>query len=286
MVQSKWIDKVVKVSRVNERIMLVKLLIGDDLVNVLSLYAPQVGKTEEEKDCFWDEVCDVLNQIPVSEKIIVAGDLNGHVGRDRSGYERIHGGYSVGARNMEGERILEVAEAMNMIICNSWFQKSENQSITYVSGETRSTVDYILTRVEDKLSVRNVKVIASEACVTQHRLLMADFDVGKANTNTKTKYEPRLKVWKLREEKGKKEFETKLLQMSIGEENVDSKWQNMKDALIKVAKETSGMTRGPPRHTETWWWNEEIAEVVAQKRKAYLLWRKSKSEEDKVRYKN
>jgi hypothetical protein len=58
---------------------------------------------------------------------------------------------------------------------------------------------------------------------------MADFDVvGKANTNTKTKYEPRLKVWKLREEKDKKEFETKLLQVIIGDENVDSKWQNMK----------------------------------------------------------
>ena len=27
-----------------------------------------------------------------------------------------------------------------------------------------------------------------------------------------------------------------------------------------------GMTKGPRRHKETWWWNEEVAEAVREKK--------------------
>ena len=27
-----------------------------------------------------------------------------------------------------------------------------------------------------------------------------------------------------------------------------------------------GMTKGPRRHKETWWWNEEVAEAVSDKK--------------------
>ena len=29
-----------------------------------------------------------------NEKVIVAGDLNGHIGEERDGYEAVHGGYN------------------------------------------------------------------------------------------------------------------------------------------------------------------------------------------------
>ena len=42
------------------------------------------------------------------------------------------------------------------------------------------------------------------------------------------------------------------------------------------------MTKGPPRHKETWWWNRDVEKVVATKRKVcHKAWRKSKSAEDK-----
>ena len=47
-----WIDSVVNVVRVNERIMYVKLVIGKQIVNIVSAYAPQVGLSAEEKDNF------------------------------------------------------------------------------------------------------------------------------------------------------------------------------------------------------------------------------------------
>ena len=37
------------------------------------------------------------------EKLVLAGDLNGHVGESRVGFERLHGGFSVGERNEGGD---------------------------------------------------------------------------------------------------------------------------------------------------------------------------------------
>ena len=51
-IADRWIDSVVDVDRVNERIMYVKLVIGKQIVNSVSAYAPQVGLSAEEKNVF------------------------------------------------------------------------------------------------------------------------------------------------------------------------------------------------------------------------------------------
>jgi len=77
----RWIDRIVDVKRVNERIMCLKVLIGDKLVTCICAYAPQTGKSADEKDSFWDQMISVTESIPASELIVVGGDLNGYVSR-------------------------------------------------------------------------------------------------------------------------------------------------------------------------------------------------------------
>ena len=40
-----------------------------------------------------------MQGIPVEKKILIGGDLNGHVGNSSSGYENVHGRYGFGVRN-------------------------------------------------------------------------------------------------------------------------------------------------------------------------------------------
>ena len=40
------------------------------------------------------------------------------------------------------------------------------------------------------------------------------------------------------------------------------------------------MTKGPPRHKETWWWNRDVEEVVVKRKVCHKAWRKSKSAEN------
>ena len=78
-IAERWIDSVVNVVRVNERITYAKLVIGKQIVNIVSAYAPQLGLSAEEKDDFWDS-------------IFIGREMNGHVGRDADGYGGVHGG--------------------------------------------------------------------------------------------------------------------------------------------------------------------------------------------------
>ena len=61
-------------------------MIGKQIVNIVSAYAPQVGLSAEEKDDFWDSFIIVLSGIPKQESIFIGSDMNGHVGRDADGY--------------------------------------------------------------------------------------------------------------------------------------------------------------------------------------------------------
>ena len=49
-------DSLVRVSRTNDRVMSVKLGIGETVVNVICAYAPQVGCEVEEKETFWRQM--------------------------------------------------------------------------------------------------------------------------------------------------------------------------------------------------------------------------------------
>ena len=37
------------------------------------------------------------------------------------------------------------------------------------------------------------------------------------------------------------------------------------------------------RHSETWWWNSEVGEVITKKRRLYKIYKKSKKEPDKMK---
>ena len=47
--------------------------------------------------------------------------------------------------------------------------------------------------------------------------------------------------------------------------DVNKTWENARDGLLKAAREACGWTKGPPRHVETWWWNEEVGNKVNEK---------------------
>ena len=50
---------------------------------------------------------------------------------------------------------------------------------------------------------------------------------------------------------------------------VNDHWLQMKGIMMETAQDICGMAKGPPRHKETWWWNEEVAEAVRNKKIKY-----------------
>jgi exonuclease III len=78
-------NEVVAVRRQGDRIIMIKLLFGDLVLNVISAYAPQVGLSDDVKRRFWEDLEDMVRRVSNSEKLFIGGDLNGYVDTVRRG---------------------------------------------------------------------------------------------------------------------------------------------------------------------------------------------------------
>ena len=285
LLAEKWVDKVFKVERFTDRIMLLKLIIGKAVLTFIALYAPQVGLPEADKVQFYDQLQAICTTIPPAEVLICLGDWNGHVGAAAGGYDNVHGGHGYGERNTEGARILEFATANDLLVGNTWFIKRDSHLVTYRSGDFRTQIDYVLYPKHYRKAVTNVKVIPGEECASQHQLLVCDLRVQPPPPK-KRKFAPRLRTWKLRDPATVSRLH-EVFRLKIGSAvqhskspSVETAWSNLKTPLLEAVTEVCGISRTHQWKNETWWWNEHVESAIAEKRacfKAYNALRKQGS---------
>ena len=288
LLAEKWVEKVLQVERISDRLLLLKMIVGTDIVNILSAYVPQVGLSDDLKTAFYELMLTTLSKISNTELLLLNGDFNGHVGVDSQCFEGIHGGFGFGERNNEGRRLLDFAAAHGLAICNTFFRKQLSHLVTYESGDSRSQIDFILTRQNKLKFVKDCKVFPGEECVPQHKLLVCDMYL-KPGLNSGRKFVPKPRIWKLKDpeviEAFEDAFSTKLNSITLNPDNVESAWSCLKTALLESTKESCGLTKkGTWRH-ETWWWNEEVDELIKVKRKLWKAWKNGESKENYIRAK-
>ena len=78
------------------------------------------------------------------------------------------------------------------------------------------------------------------------------------------------------------EFHTKIedrLNQAVANDtdNPDMVWGIPRNCLIDVSDEVCGKTKGGQLHRQTWWWNDEVAEAVKEKRRLYIIFDKPKN---------
>ena len=173
LVASELADRIIRVERVNDRVIADDLVIGERIVKVVSCYAPQAGRSQIEKEEFWRQVEGVIMNTDINQEVNVGGDMNGHVGQVANGFHEAHGNFGYGTRNA-GERILEFAEAMGYVVTSTVFKKRQSHLVTYESGGNKTAVDMILIKREHKKRIMNTKVIPGEECVHGHHLVVMD----------------------------------------------------------------------------------------------------------------
>jgi exonuclease III len=279
-------ETLVQVTRRSERMMSVKLGMGKSILTVISAYAPQSGCEEEEKDKFWRELEEEFNTIPGNEKAIIGGDLNGHVGTDRRGLERWHGGWGYGEKNAEGQRILEFMIAQDMALINTYFKKEENKLVTYSSGGRSSQIDFIACRRRDLKEIQDCAVINGEEVASQHRLVLLKMKIRTERKGRESRVR-KIKWWRLNEPEARNQFKEKVMEDWVDAENVQDWWTANSNVIRKAGEEILGRTSGKkaPADKETWWWNEEVQNIVKKKKVLRKEWDRTGNQDDKEKYK-
>ena len=275
-VHKKWIENVSEVNRVSERIIMLKLAFEGNILCVLSCYAPQSGLTVEEKTKFYDDLLAISARIEGNCVLFPCGDFNGHIGTNAAGYDGVHGGYGFGDRNMDGERLLEFAESLDLVICNSLFKKRKSHLVTYSSGGAQTQSDYILTRLKDHKLLKDAKAVHSEECVSQHRLLICSTVIRFLKKAEKV-FTPKVRLWKLKDNEVKQAFEKHVAENAVSlsnSQNVEDIWNILKSNLLESAKNVCGMTKKGNWRKETWWWDDSVENAIKEKRFKWKSWKK------------
>ncbi|KAK3568688.1 hypothetical protein QTP86_013448 [Hemibagrus guttatus] len=129
VLKEEFVRNVLEVKRVSDRVMSLKLEIEGVMLNVVSGYAPQVGCELQEKKRFWSELDEVMESIPMGERVVIGADFNGHVGEGNRGDEEVMSKFGVKERNLEGQMVVNFAKRMDMAVVNTFSEEKLRQAL-------------------------------------------------------------------------------------------------------------------------------------------------------------
>ena len=123
-----------------------------------------------------------------------------NLGAEQEEYERWHGGKIFGQRNEEGKMILDMVRASDLVLGNTIFSKSPEQTYTYKSGQNRMVLDYINTQRYFRQCYK-LQSDSRQTCLTTASTAFNGLE-DKQKRRTNRVHAKRINRWKLKTEKG------------------------------------------------------------------------------------
>ena len=105
----------------------------------MCVYSPTNSTSLEEIEDFYTTLCNTIEQVPLHNFLVIAGDLNAKLGSDE-------GRFSFNSKtNRNREMLIDFIQEFNLFISNAHFMKPKRQLWTfeYPSGN-RAQLDYII----------------------------------------------------------------------------------------------------------------------------------------------
>ena len=92
------------------------------------------------------ELIGVIESIPRGERLVLGVDLNGHVGERKTSVQEVMGRFGIEDNNLEGQAVVDFAKRKEMVVVNTYFQKTEEHRVTYKSGGRSTQIDPMQNR--------------------------------------------------------------------------------------------------------------------------------------------
>ncbi len=264
-----------------ERILSLRLSTSSGPANIISVYAPTLCSTSEEKDQFYEALDETISRIPSTEGLYLLGDFNARVGADHESWPTCLGLHGRGKINENGQRLLEMCCLHGLCVTNTFFKCKDIHQVSW--RHPRSChwyqLDLVLTRRVELGSILLTRSYHSADCDTDHSLVASKVCVAlKKLYHSKKNGRPYINTCCASNPEKTQQFvrnlQEALTKESPIDDTIDSKWSHLRDAVYNAAITAYGKKE---RKSADWYaahW-EEMEPVTEAKRKALLAYKMS-----------
>lgn len=257
----------------NERIIKLTIQIRGRTMTILGVYAPNNDASVHVKDTFEDTLRSIIEQIPRNHEIIIGGDLNGRVGKQR--HSNVIGRHGEETVNDNGERLINLCDQFDLKITNTFFAHKEIHKYTWYQ-QTRglkSIIDYLIVRQNSQIKIQDVRVKRGAECGSDHRLLEAKiyvpFVTSYPSTTTNSFTENKLTTIRYNltsfEHDSTKYLYARRLDQKLIETHrtIEQEYDHIKTCILEAADESVGKMQ---MNNKPEWWDEKIEQKIKEKK--------------------
>lgn len=160
---------------ISDRVSTLRLhLDNNNFLNVFSVYAPTLDKSDDIKEQFYEELTQCLDGVNLREGVLLLGDFNARVGRDFEAWPRVIGRHGVGNMNNNGQLLLSFCAQHQLAVTNTMFRLPAKHKNTWMHPRSKHwhLIDYAIVRQKDISQVLITRVMRGAHCWTDHRLVV------------------------------------------------------------------------------------------------------------------
>lgn len=289
----KWRQNIKNCEEINERILRIDLEIWNHTLVIIGVYAPTDDANTVLKNEFEEELTNVLSNISSRKEVIVMGDLNARVGCRTN--DQVVGRFGEKIVNDNGERLKEICQIHSLRIMNGFFQHPDCHKYTWTqpTRNLKSIIDYVILRQQSQLKTTDVRVYRG-ASGSDHFLVKAQTWIKYANQkgtatkvdNTQNIEEKRYNIDLLRYDSVKFLYKLRLANKLsyLTDDTVENMHASIKKSIHQAAFEALGEVEREGKRKQGLWWNDEVEELVKEKRRHYEKWLTTQNLEDRQQY--
>ena len=249
---------------ISDRVLLVKLKGHPFNISIIQAYAPTSASTEEDIEAFYETLEKAKEQCKSQDIIIMMGDFNARVGKQREGH--IVGEHGLGIRNERGETFVRWCQANEQVITNTWFEQHPRKLWTWKSPDnvTKNQIDYITINNRFRNSVQQSKSYPGADCGSDNNPVICKLKVRLKKLKM-IKREQQLDYCQLQNNQDIKNIyaiEVKNRFSVLEQEGNNTTWEVFKEALVETAKETIPKKT---KQSKNKWMTEEMLRMMGRR---------------------
>ena len=238
---------------------------------IIQVYSPTNNADEEEKDDFYNSLQTTVNSVPKRDILMLLGDLNAKVGKDRTGREREMGPNGIGEMNENGEIFADFCAVNSLVIGGTLFPHKNCHKVTWVSpnGVTENQIDHIAISQRWRSSLQDVRNKRGADIASDHHLIIAKIQLKLLSTEKAKSRRKKFNVDLFKDPKVVQDYHI-LLQNKFSvlenlhddETSINTAWEMTRDSIVLACEETVGYLQQNRKQ----WMSENTWKIVNERR--------------------